>query len=155
MVAEGNAPGYSGTTAGEDLTITGSVWRSNRAGVAPNTPDGAALAPQEGARLVANLVYGNHSRSAPTRLQQPAFGIEIRLAGGINNVVEGNLVWDHPRYGILAVAHVDRRLWVLSGHRIRATAVRAPGLADLALAARGVARRRNAMTRSGRPPCRS
>ncbi len=136
VVAEGNALGYSGTNAGGDLTITGSIWRFNGAGVVPNTLGTEALAPQDGARIVANLVYSNHNRRAPAlQLQAPAFGIGILLAGGINNVVEGNLVWDHPRFGILVAANLDRRLWVPSGHRIRANAVWASGLADLALAA--------------------
>ncbi|MGH7628032.1 MAG: right-handed parallel beta-helix repeat-containing protein [Gemmatimonadales bacterium] len=135
-LAEGNALGYSGTNAGGDLTIRDSIWRANLAGIVPNTLDSERLAPQDGVRIVRNLVYGNHNRRAPAEmLQYPSFGNGIIVAGGINNLVEGNLVWDHPNYGILVIANLSKQLWLPSGNVVRHNAVWASGHADLALAA--------------------
>lgn len=136
MLAEGNALGYSGTNAGGDLTIRDSIWRANLAGIVPNTLDSERLAPQDGVRIVRNLVYGNHNRRAPAEmLQYPSFGNGIIVAGGIHNLVESNLVWDHPNYGILVIANLSRQLWLPSGNVVRHNAVWASGHADLALAA--------------------
>lgn len=136
VLAEGNALGYSGTNAGGNLTIMNSVWRHNLSGIVPNTLDTERLAPQDNVRIVGNLIYANHNASAPfKRLQYPTFGSGIILAGGINNVVEGNQIWDHPNFGILVVANIDKHLWIASGHLIRSNTVWASGRADLALAA--------------------
>jgi plastocyanin len=136
VLAEGNAVGYSGTNAGGDLTIRDSIWRANLAGIVPNTLDSERLPPQDAVRVIGNLVYSNHNRRAPAELPQyPSFGNGIILAGGINNLVEGNLVWDHPNYGILVIATLSRQLWIPSGNVVRHNAVWASGRADLALAA--------------------
>ncbi len=136
VLAEHNALGYSGTNAGGDLIITNSIWRHNISGIVPNTLDSERLAPQDGTWILGNLIYSNHNAQAPVkRLQYPTFGSGIILAGGINNVVEDNLIWDHPNFGLLVVANLDRNLWIPSGHRIRGNTVWASGRADLALAA--------------------
>ena len=136
VIAENNALGYSGTNAGGNLTITRSAWRHNMAGIVPNTLDVEALAPQDGARIVGNLVYSNCNDRAPAgRLEYASFGNGIIVAGGINNIVEGNAVWDHANYGILIVPNIDRNLWIPSGNRVRGNTVWASARADLALAA--------------------
>lgn len=136
VLAEGNALGYSGTNAGGELTIANSIWRNNMSGIVPNTLDSEALAPQDGTRIAGNLVYANHNEGAPVKpLQYPTFGSGIILAGGINNVVEGNAVWDHPNFGVLIIANLDRNVWIPSGHRVRGNTVWGSGRADLALAA--------------------
>ena len=136
VLAEGNALGYSGTNAGGGLTIRRSVWRFNGAGIVPNTLDTERLAPQDGATIVDNIVYSNHNRDAPAAvLQQPAFGNGILVAGGVNNLVEGNRVWDHPNYGILIIGNVDQHFWMPRGNQVRGNTVWTSGRADLALAA--------------------
>ncbi|HEY8488122.1 MAG TPA: right-handed parallel beta-helix repeat-containing protein [Thermaerobacter sp.] len=136
VVAEYNALGYSGTNAGGNLTIMNSVWRYNMSGIVPNTLDSEKLAPQDGTRIVHNLIYSNHNLEAPTKaLQYPSFGNGIVVAGGINNVIEGNLIWDHPNHGILIVPNLDEQVWIASGHTVRANTVWGSGRADLALAA--------------------
>jgi len=136
VIAEGNALGYSGTNAGGDLTIRRSIWRLNGAGIVPNTLDAERLAPQDGMTVVDNLVYSNRNRSAPAAvLQQPSFGNGILVAGGINNVVTGNRVWDHPNFGVLVIGNIDQRFWVARGNQVRGNTVWGSGRADLALAA--------------------
>jgi hypothetical protein len=49
VLAENNAIGYSGTNAGGSLFVVNSEWRSNRAGIVPNTLDREELAPQRDA----------------------------------------------------------------------------------------------------------
>ncbi|QIA27666.1 hypothetical protein DYI95_009210 [Thermaerobacter sp. PB12/4term] len=61
VVAEYNALGYSGTNTGGNLTIMNSVWRYNMSGIVPNTLDSEKLAPQDGTRIVNNLIYSNHN----------------------------------------------------------------------------------------------
>lgn len=135
VIAEHNALGYSGTNAGGNLTIMNSVWRYNMSGIVPNTLDSQRLAPQDGTRIVNNDIYSNHNEEAPTfPLQYPSFGNGIVLTGGINNVVEGNRIWDHPNYGILVVPNIDEHFWVSSGHTIRANTLWDSGKADLAMA---------------------
>jgi len=136
VLAEGNALGYSGTNAGGNLTIRDSIWRANLAGIVPNTLNSERLPPQDAVRVLRNLVYSNHNRRTPAEpLQYPRFGNGIILAGGINNLVAGNLVWDHPNYGILVIANLSKRVWIPSGNVVRHNAVWASGRADLALAA--------------------
>ena len=155
VLAEGNALGYSGTNAGGNLTIMNSIWRHNLSGIVPNTLDTERLPPQDNVRILGNLIYGNHNTNAPfKRLQYPTFGSGIILAGGINNVVEGNQIWDHPNFGILVVANIDRNLWIASGHLVRRNTVWTSGRADLTLAApagSGNCFAENHFTRS-RPP---
>jgi len=155
VVAENNALGYSGTNAGGDLVIARSIWRHNMAGIVPNTLDVEALAPQDGATIVGNLVYSNRNARAPAgRLESATFGNGIVVAGGINNIIEGNIVWDHANYGILIVPNIDRNVWIPSGHRVFGNTVWASGRADLALAAPSGGRTCFAGNRftSSRPP---
>lgn len=102
----------------------------------PNTLDSERLPPQDAVRVLNNLVYANHNRRAPAELlQYPSFGNGIILAGGINNLVAGNLVWDHPNYGILVISNLSKQVWIPAGNVVRHNAVWASGRADLALAA--------------------
>ena len=129
VVAERNALGYSGTSAGGDLTIRDSVWLDNGAGIVPHTLD-RADPPQRDTRVVDNVVLRNDNAEVPVRAHTyPAFGTGIFVWGGSENVVEGNLVADHEHCGV-AVHH---NVVPPSDNLIRGNAVRDSGLADLAL----------------------
>ena len=136
VVSELNGLGYSGTNAGGNLTIMNSVWRYNLAGLAPNTLDTELLAPQEGTRIVNNLIYGNGNPGAPfKRITYAAYGAGVVVAGGNSNVVEGNLILDSPTYGVLVTPNLDERFWLSNQNVVRNNRVRGSGLADLALGA--------------------
>jgi plastocyanin len=100
-IAEWNGIGYSGTNAGGNLRIVRSIWRDNRVGIVPNSGSGEANPPQHGAAIVGNKVYGNNNgKTAAIDIAQLAIGNGILIAGGNDNVVQRNLVYDHDLVGI-------------------------------------------------------
>jgi plastocyanin len=136
VVAEHNALGYSGTNAGGNLQIVRSVWRSNWAGIVPNTLDSELLPPFRQVDIVGNYVEANHNRDAPgVPLEWGAFGNGIVLGGGNDSRVERNYVLDHANHGILVTPNLDEHFWTASGNRVVGNVVQGSGRADLALAA--------------------
>ena len=84
MLAEHNALGFSGTTAGGDLAIVNSEWRHNLEGIVPNTLDSEADPPQREMVIAGNFVHDNNSTTADTKaLTYPTFGSGILVTGGI------------------------------------------------------------------------
>lgn len=136
VVAEHNALGYSGTNAGGELYVVGSVWRRNMAGIVPNTLDSELLPPERETTIAANLVVDNNNREAPAKpLQYPAFGNGIVIAGGERNLVVRNRILDHSRHGILVTPNLDRNFWFAAENVVRDNVIAGSGRADLALAA--------------------
>ncbi|MDQ1479700.1 MAG: hypothetical protein QOI44_561 [Actinomycetota bacterium] len=100
-ISEWNGIGYSGTNAGGDLLVVRSIWRYNRVGIVPNSGSGELNPPQHGVTIAGNTVYGNNNdKSAAISIAQIAIGTGILVAGGNDNVVEHNLVYDHDIVGI-------------------------------------------------------
>ncbi|HYJ59863.1 MAG TPA: right-handed parallel beta-helix repeat-containing protein [Actinomycetota bacterium] len=132
-----NLLGFSGTNAGGNLAIVNSSWHDNAAGIVPNTLDSEPAAPQRGALIAGNHVYANGNRGAPMRSAEwgPAFGNGIIVFGGRDNLITGNLIEDHPSYGVLLLPAPDERFWPTGGNRVTDNTVRASGLADLAITA--------------------
>ena len=138
VIAEDNAVGYSGTNAGGDLLIVNSEWRNNMGGIVPNTLDSEKLAPQRGATIAGNYVHDNNNADAPAKpLETVSLGIGIVIAGGLDNVVMGNVVEDHRAYGIAVFPIIDASLWLSGGNQVRDNRVRRSGIADLAFGAFG------------------
>ena len=136
VLAEHNAIGFSGRNAGGDLAIVNSEWRLNLAGIVPNTLDAESGPPQRDMLIAGNFVHDNNSVTAgSTAPTYPAFGTGILVSGGAGNLIEGNLVQDHERYGIAVLPSIDRTVWVTSGNEVRGNVVQGSGLADLALGA--------------------
>jgi hypothetical protein len=81
--------------------IANSIWRRNRIGIVPNSGTSEKNPPQHGATIVGNTVYGNNNaNTAAIDIAQLAIGNGILVAGGNDNVVERNLVYDHDLTGI-------------------------------------------------------
>ena len=100
-LSEWNGIGYSGTNAGGSLLVVRSVWRDNRVGIVPNSGTEEKNPPQHGITIVGNTVYGNNNgKTAAIDIAQLAIGTGILVAGGNDNVVERNLVYDHDLVGI-------------------------------------------------------
>ena len=100
-ISEWNGIGYSGTNAGGDLLVVRSMWRDNRVGIVPNSGTGEKNPPQHGTTIAGNTVYGNNNaKTAAIDIAQLAIGNGILVAGGNDNVVERNLVYDHDIVGI-------------------------------------------------------
>lgn len=129
VVAEYNGLGYSGTSAGDDLTIRDSTWRHNQAGIVPNTLD-RSDPPQHSSRIVGNEVHDDDNPDAPNKpLMYPAFGTGILVWGGRDNRIEDNEVRGHENFGIAAEPNVVEP----SGNVVRGNTVAESGRADLAL----------------------
>lgn len=145
VVATLSAVGYSGTNATR-ITIRDSVWDRNGAGIVPNTYANEALAPQERATIVRNVVTRSGQARVPIRTALAGFvGIGIAVAGGNENVIGRNRVTGSERYGI-AVFPTARFVvfdpgvaepgppWRPRGNRVFGNVVRGSGRADVALA---------------------
>jgi plastocyanin len=134
VLAERNGIGYSGTNAGGDLKIVNSTWRFNQGGIVPNSLDSEANPPQRAAYIAGNQVYDNNNQHAPAKdVQAAALGTGILLAGGWDNVVERNAVWNHDNYGIEVSPILDTNFWIPQGNTVRDNLVHGSGRADLAL----------------------
>jgi plastocyanin len=138
-IAVHNALGYSGTNAGGDLLIVNSEWTDNNAGIAPNTLDSELLAPQTGVEIAGNWIHENNAVDAPLkRLEYPPYGIGVVVAGGRDNVVEGNVVEGNATFGIALLPNLDSNFWATRGNTVRGNLVTGSGRADLALGAPSV-----------------
>jgi plastocyanin len=133
LVAERNALGYSGTNAGGELYIASSVWRQNGFGILPNTLDSELLPPQRGATIVANLVVDNNYDAPSLPLMYAGFENGISVAGGLDNVIERNVVIAHRAHGIGVTPNYQDNFWPGRDNVIRDNVVRRSGRADLAL----------------------
>lgn len=101
VISEWNGLGYSGTNAGGNLNIVNSTFRLNRAGIVPNTGSYELCYPQRQTTIVGNIVHDNQNPDTPAiDVALLAMGNGILVAGGIDNVVERNLVFNHERTGI-------------------------------------------------------
>ncbi len=101
VISEYNGLGYSGTNSGGDLFIINSTWRHNRAGIVPNSGSYEGCAPERETTIVGNIVHSNSNpETAAIDAALLAMGNGIALIGGIDNLVERNLIWDHDISGI-------------------------------------------------------
>jgi hypothetical protein len=101
-IGEHNGVGALALNAGGDLSFVEGIWRLNRAGIVLTAdPATSAVLPQ--AVLVrANLVQGNHSRTAPgTAAYAFAWGNGVVVAGGREHRIFGNAFAFHAGHGIL------------------------------------------------------
>jgi hypothetical protein len=134
-IAEFNGLGYSGTNASQNLKIVNSVFRLNRAGIMPNSGDYEKYAPQRDAIFAGNQVYSNNNLEAPAFAQiAPATGNGIVIAGGLNNLVTKNRVWDHDIAGIAVIPNILGVSFPAKANIILGNDVSGSGLADLAIA---------------------
>jgi hypothetical protein len=108
VVSEHNGLGYSGTNSGGNLVIVNSVFRNNRAGVVPNSGSYELCYPERDTTVVGNIVHSNNQPDTPAiDVAILAMGNGILVAGGVNNVIERNLVYDHTKTGIGLVPFLE------------------------------------------------
>jgi hypothetical protein len=137
VVSENNGLGYSGTNAGGDLYIVNSTFRNNRAGIVPNSGSYEKYYPERETTVVGNLVYSNNNYdTAAIDAARQAGGNGILVAGGNDNVIERNQVWDHDITGIGIVISPDEEVGVFwpSGNKVQDNVVSDSRLADLGVA---------------------
>ncbi|TGL62280.1 plastocyanin [Leptospira ognonensis] len=134
VVSENNALGYSGTNSSGNLYLLSSVWRDNQLGIGPNTLDRELLPPQKSMVIKKNLVYDNNNLDAPSKkLEIPSIGNGIGVLGGLENIVENNVVFNHKNYGILVAMNIDENIWISNNNIVRNNTVFSSGRGDIAL----------------------
>lgn len=134
VVSEKNALGYSGTNASGNLYLLSSIWRENQLGIGPNTLDRELLPPQKQIVVKKNLVYNNNNTDAPSKkLEYPSIGNGIAILGGLENIVEENLVFNHKNYGILVTMNIDENIWISNNNIVKNNEVYHSGRGDIAL----------------------
>ena len=137
LTARLSAVGYSGTNA-SDVVIEDSMWEENGAGILPNSYDvGQNPPPEERTVIRDNTVRGSGTVPVPVQTPLGGFiGIGIGIAGGVDNVIEGNVVEDSSRYGIAVFQTIqEEATWPAEANSVRKNRVAGSGAADLALAA--------------------
>lgn len=108
VVSEHNGLGYSGTNSGGNLLIVNSTFRNNRAGIVPNSGSYEMCYPERETTIVGNVVYSNNQPdTAAIDVAMLAMGNGILSAGGISNIIERNLVYDHDKSGIGLVPFLE------------------------------------------------
>lgn len=136
VIARNNAIGFSGTNASRNIVIRDSEFADNMAGIAPNTLDGEALAPQWSATVVNNWVHDNNNRAAPAKADEfPFFGTGIDIIGGRDDEIAYNRVEGHQNMGILVSFSLEKNLWLAERSWVHDNVVGGSGIADLALIA--------------------
>ena len=101
VTSEHNGLGYSGTNSGGNLYIVNSTFRNNRAGIVPNSGSYELCYPERQTTIVGNIVHSNNQPDTPAiDVAILAMGNGILIPGGIGNVVERNLIYDHDKTGI-------------------------------------------------------
>jgi hypothetical protein len=108
FTAEFNGLGYSGTNSGGNMVIVNSVFRNNRAGVVPNSGSYELCYPERKTTIIGNLVYDNNQPDTPAiDVAILAMGNGILSAGGVQNIIERNRVWNHNKTGIGLVPFLE------------------------------------------------
>lgn len=108
IVSEHNGLGYSGTNSGGNLLIINSTFRNNRAGIVPNSGSYELCYPERETTIVGNIVHSNNQPDTPAiDVALLAMGNGILSAGGVLNVIERNLVYDHDKSGIGLVPFLE------------------------------------------------
>jgi hypothetical protein len=108
VVSEHNGLGYSGTNSGGDLFIINSTFRNNRAGIVPNSGSYELCYPERQTTIVGNIVHSNNQPDTPAiDVAILAMGNGILVAGGVQNTIERNLVFDHDKTGIGLVPFLE------------------------------------------------
>ena len=140
VVAEYNQLGYSGTNASGDLHIVQSVWRSNRAGIVPNSLDSEDLAPQGQAVIAANRVEGSGTTSGRAAGADGGFdvvfGAGIVVIGGSGNLIGSNRVEGSATIGIVVAPNpglLGNSAYPASGNQVVGNTVNGSDLVDLAV----------------------
>jgi hypothetical protein len=88
--------------------ITGSIFRNNRAGIVPNSGSYELCYPQRKTTIIGNWVYSNNQADSPAiDVAILAMGNGILSAGGVQNIIERNRVWDHNKTGIGLVPFLE------------------------------------------------
>jgi hypothetical protein len=114
----GSDLGYSGTNAGGQLVIKNSMFRNNRAGIAPNSENNDDAPPPQDGRcpgsattsctiIEGNTIEDNNNANAPGNKAIAPVGTGIQIVGGEYDTVAHNLIYNQGAWGILTSDNAD------------------------------------------------
>jgi hypothetical protein len=138
VIAEHSALGYSGTNAGGNLVLKDSIWRLNAAGIVPNSLDSQEDPPQRGGtQIINNDITENGNPNTPGEgIASAIIGHGIGIAGGEDNVIEGNRISDNTEYGVVIFPIPGgQNVYPPNNNTVRGNELDGNGGADLALSA--------------------
>jgi len=98
--AERSAVGYENANASDSVVVVGNRFTNNRLGVTLLSNYQEAFVPQARNTVVGNLIADNTEEATPAHVNG-GFGIGIGISGGIENVIERNLIAGHTRAGVV------------------------------------------------------
>jgi hypothetical protein len=110
--------GYSGTNAGGQLVIKNSLFRDNRAGIAPNSENNDDAPPPQDGRcpgsatrsctiIEGNTIEANNNANTPGNGAIAPVGVGIQIVGGEYDTVARNIIADQGAWGILTSDNAD------------------------------------------------
>jgi hypothetical protein len=113
-----SALGYSGTNSGGQLVIKNSVFRNNRAGMAPNSENNDDAPPPQDGRcpgsatrsctiIEGNTIQANNNANTPANEAIAPVGTGIQIVGGEYDTVARNVIEDQGAWGILISDNAD------------------------------------------------
>ena len=110
LVGRKSYMGYSGTNA-TGVIIRNSKFIGNGVGLAPNTLPTEDLAPNRGTLIINNVIKNNNYETIPASGISETFGFPygtgVWMIGTHNNVVRGNRIDNHKRYGVLLTPSIE------------------------------------------------
>ena len=113
-----SALGYSGTNSGGQLVIKNSLFRNNRAGIAPNSENNDDAPPPQDGRcpgsatrsctiIEGNTIEANNNANTPANKAIAPVGTGIQIVGGEYDTVARNVIADQGAWGILISDNAD------------------------------------------------
>lgn len=99
-VAERNAVGFENANASDSLVIAANRFSENRIGMTLLSSYQEAFTPQQGNRVVGNLVSDNAEPDSPSQAEG-AFATGVGISGGQSNLFERNRIAGHARAGLI------------------------------------------------------
>ncbi len=104
-VAERSAVGFENANASDSVYVLGNRFTDNRIGATFLSNYQEAFVPQAGNIVVGNLIADNTEPDSPAHVDG-GFGIGVGISGGIENIVERNLISGNPQAGVV-IAHAE------------------------------------------------
>ncbi|MEX2237556.1 MAG: right-handed parallel beta-helix repeat-containing protein [Dehalococcoidia bacterium] len=136
LTARYSSVGYSGTNASGGIVIKDSLWELNGTAIMTNSYNEEDFPPQGSALITGNTIRNSGMEPTPNTSPLGGFhGIGIAIAGGVENIVEGNTVTGSATYGIALYPTVQREgpPWAPEDNVIRDNIVEGSLVADIAL----------------------
>jgi nitrous oxidase accessory protein NosD len=99
-VGERSAVGFENANASDSVVITGNRFSGNRIGMTLLSSYQEAFTPQRSNTVVGNVIVDNAGEQTPAQADG-AFATGVGISGGVDNLLQRNLISGHARAGVL------------------------------------------------------